>query len=68
MQNLQIHVNAYHDGIRLVEKGDLLGIVEFPANFSLHMRNRMLQRNFADNKTIDGSTLPVQMDESSKPR
>ncbi|OXA53873.1 ABC transporter G family member 23 [Folsomia candida] len=61
-----IHVNAYHDGIRLVEKGDLLGIVEFPANFSLHMRNRMLQRNFADNKTIDGSTLPVQMDESNK--
>ncbi|XP_035707989.1 ABC transporter G family member 23-like isoform X2 [Folsomia candida] len=61
-----IHVNSFQDGVSLLEGGRVLGMLEFPANFSLHMQNRMLQRNFANNETIDGSTISVRMDESNK--
>ncbi|XP_035707991.1 uncharacterized protein LOC110850319 [Folsomia candida] len=50
----------------LVERGRILGMLEFPGNFTMHMQNRVLQRNFADNEAIDGSTISVRMDESNK--
>lgn len=63
---MQVHVNSYEDGMDLVEAGSVMGIIEFPLDFSVHMKNRMLLRNFADNETIHGSTVSIKMDETSK--
>ncbi|OXA63656.1 ABC transporter G family member 23 [Folsomia candida] len=60
-----VHVNSYEDGMDLVEAGSVMGIIEFPLDFSVHMKNRMLLRNFADNETIHGSTVSIKMDETN---
>ncbi len=50
----------------LIERGDAIGYVEFPSNYTNYFIQRLLRRNFADNKTIDGSTIKSRWDLSGK--
>ncbi|XP_021944865.1 uncharacterized protein LOC110843212 [Folsomia candida] len=43
-----------------------MGLVRFPENYELHIKNRVLQNKFADNETIAGSTILIKMDETHK--
>ncbi len=46
----------------LIQRGDAIGYVEFPSNYTQHFIQRLLQRNFANNETIDGSTIKSRWD------
>ncbi|OXA56684.1 ABC transporter G family member 20 [Folsomia candida] len=45
-----------------VKSGAVKGFMEFPDNFTTHMKNRALHRNYADNETLVGSTINFHMD------
>ncbi|XP_035703690.1 ABC transporter G family member 23 isoform X2 [Folsomia candida] len=60
-----IHTDSYQEALASVKLGNHLALIEFPKNFTNHLKNRMLHQNFADNSTILGSTISIQMDESN---
>lgn len=43
-----------------------MGFIEFPANFSGHLRDRILEKNYIGNGTLLGSKINIRMDESSE--
>lgn len=45
-----------------------MALIEFPLNYMEHFKNRLVQKKFADPKTISGSTISIRMDETSKTR
>ncbi|XP_021950776.1 ABC transporter G family member 23 isoform X2 [Folsomia candida] len=45
-----------------VKGGAVRGYMEIPDNFTLHMQNRILYKNNADNESLDGSTIKLRMD------
>lgn len=59
---MKISTASISESLDLIHKGDAIGYLEFPENFTHHFRNRAVHRNFADNETIDGSSLRMRMD------
>ena len=45
-----------------VHKGRIWGFMEFPTNFSVYMIDRGIAGNLAENATIYGSRVRIQMD------
>ncbi|XP_035703691.1 ABC transporter G family member 23 isoform X2 [Folsomia candida] len=60
-----IPTSSFDAGLEQVKFGRTFSFMHFPSNFSSHLKNRMLLRNFADNHTIHGSLISVKMDESN---
>jgi ABC-type multidrug transport system permease subunit len=54
------------DAIDDIHKGHVWGYISFPNNFSAYMESRAISGSFADNETIYGSRVKVQMDMSNQ--
>ncbi len=39
-----------------------MGYLIIPSNFSAHVKDRLIFRLYADNETLDGSTVGVRLD------
>lgn len=46
--------------------GSLYGILTIPTNYTQHTIDRTLAANYALNESLDGTTIRVQLDYSSK--
>lgn len=64
--NSQDHFEDDDAAFNDVKRGASKGYLVFPDNFTNHMKNRALQKKFADNETLDGSTITVHMDFSGE--
>ncbi|XP_035707800.1 uncharacterized protein LOC110850306 [Folsomia candida] len=60
-----ITTSTYQEGYESIQNGKTIALLAFPGNFGHHMKDRIVQRNFADSGTIDGSTITIALDESS---
>ncbi|XP_021953441.1 ABC transporter G family member 23 [Folsomia candida] len=60
-----ITTTTYQEGYESIQKGKTVALLAFPGNFGHHMKDRIVHRNFADNETIDGSTITIALDESN---
>lgn len=49
-----------------IRAGRTVALVEFPHNYTDHLRSRILEKNYASKDDIDGTTISIRMDESSK--
>jgi hypothetical protein len=47
-----------------VRAGTTWGYIRFPQNFSQHLTDRALTGNFAENETLESSTIQFRMDMS----
>jgi hypothetical protein len=63
---MQDEFNSKEEALIDIQSGASKGYLVFPDNFTEHMKNRGLQRNFADNETLEGSTITFHMDYSGK--
>jgi hypothetical protein len=61
---LQIAVATAEQALYDVQIGKLWGYMEFPANYSQNLVNRGLEGIWADNATLDLSTISLRMDYS----
>ncbi|XP_035702367.1 ABC transporter G family member 20 isoform X1 [Folsomia candida] len=61
-----VPANSYEEGLDQIKQGKTAGLIEFPQNYAMHLKNRMAFRNFADNETILGSTISVRLDEADR--
>ncbi|XP_035711665.1 ABC transporter G family member 23 isoform X2 [Folsomia candida] len=57
--------NSFESGLQDIHDGKTFAVLAFPQNYEFHMRNRILERNFADNETVSGTTISIRMDESN---
>ncbi|OXA61268.1 ABC transporter G family member 20 [Folsomia candida] len=57
---------SYDEGLEKIKQGKTAGLIEFPQNYAIHLKNRLTFREFADNKTIFGSTISVRLDEADR--
>lgn len=61
---LQVPTTSLSDSINLVQRGDAIAYIEFPANFTYFLWNRIAYGNYADNETVQGSSVNFRMDVS----
>ncbi|XP_021967250.1 uncharacterized protein LOC110862362 [Folsomia candida] len=47
-----------------IKAGDLMGYLKFPENFTENMRKRFVWRIYADEETLNGSTISIRLDNS----
>ncbi|OXA48703.1 ABC transporter G family member 23 [Folsomia candida] len=57
--------DSWENGLYNIRAGKSVALVEFPHNYTNHMRNRILERNYVSNETIDGTTISIAMDQSN---
>lgn len=62
----QLTTLSWENGLNHIRDGRAIAVVAFPHNYTNHMKNRILEKNFASNETIEGTTISIAMDESSK--
>lgn len=62
----QIAVTTKEQALSDVKTGKIWGYMSFPNNFSNHLIDRAAANIFADNETLDGSTITLQLDHSRK--
>ncbi|XP_035711650.1 uncharacterized protein LOC110854837 isoform X1 [Folsomia candida] len=60
-----VTANSFESGLQDIHDGNTFAVLSFPPNYAFHMRNRILERNFAGNETISGTTISIRMDESN---
>jgi len=59
-------MNSVEEALESVEKGDLVGYMAFPQNYSEQILNRFLEGRFALEDSFDQSTITFRMDMSSE--
>ncbi|XP_021950773.1 ABC transporter G family member 23 isoform X2 [Folsomia candida] len=59
-----IAVTTKEQALSDVKTGKIWGYMSFPNNFSNHLIDRAAANIFADNETLDGSTITLQLDHS----
>ncbi|OXA37567.1 uncharacterized protein LOC110862360 isoform X2 [Folsomia candida] len=52
------------DAEQAIKSGDLMGYIKFPANFTENMKKRFVWRIYADEETLNGSTISIRLDNS----
>lgn len=63
--NVQKVTNSFENGIRDIQLGNTIALLDFPPEFGMHVKNRMIYRNWVDNETLRGTTITVETDNSS---
>jgi hypothetical protein len=61
-----MRVYSEEEAVEEIQAGRLWGYMSVPENYSQHMGDRALSRNYATNETIDGTTISFRMDMSRK--
>jgi hypothetical protein len=59
---LQIPVASDEEALTTVQNGRAWGYLSIPSNYTSHMKDRSVWRNFVTNDTMDGSTLTARID------
>ncbi|XP_021959620.2 ABC transporter G family member 23 [Folsomia candida] len=57
--------DSWENGLNNIRAGRSAALVEFPQNYTNHMTNWALDKNYVSNETIHGTTISIRMDESS---
>ncbi|OXA55150.1 ABC transporter G family member 20 [Folsomia candida] len=57
--------NSFENGIRDIQLGNTIALLDFPPEFGMHVKNRMIYRNWVDNETLRGTTITVETDNSN---
>ncbi|XP_021959622.1 uncharacterized protein LOC110855527 [Folsomia candida] len=57
--------DSWENGLNNIRAGRTVALVEFPHNYTDHLRSRILEKNYASKDDIDGTTISIRMDESN---
>jgi deoxyadenosine/deoxycytidine kinase len=58
-------MNSVEEALECVQKGKVVGFMEFPDDYSEQLQIRFLTGRFAENETLRESTIQFRMDMSS---
>ncbi|XP_035713927.1 ABC transporter G family member 20 [Folsomia candida] len=60
-----VHKDSKLEASKSLKMGHILGYIMIPRNYSDHLRDRIVFNIHANNETLDGSTVSVQLDNSN---